>query len=70
MEDFNRLLHDQQVVLMRAQFAELGQRRVALRGDVCAIAERINAHPYPYRSGRAVRAVLATIRSTASGVAA
>lgn len=54
MDDFNRLLHDQQLALLRIQF--LG--RVTLRTDVCAMAERIRTHRYPYRSGRAVKVVL------------
>lgn len=46
MEDFNRLLHDQQLALLQAQFADCGQRRRILREAARAIGKRIAAHPY------------------------
>jgi len=59
MEDFNRLLHDQQLALLRAQFSVTGHGRRLLRQVVEALATRVRSHAYPYPSGRAIDAVLA-----------
>jgi hypothetical protein len=68
MEDFNSLLHDQQLALIDAQFAGCGQRQHAARENARAMSSRIGAHPYPYRlrSGTAMRALFAQRGSVAA----
>ncbi|MCW2362252.1 MULTISPECIES: hypothetical protein [Sphingobium] len=68
MEDFNRLLHDQQRALIDAQFAGCSQRHHAAREAACSVSARIEAHPYPYRlrSTTAMRAVFAQQGSLAA----
>lgn len=46
MEDFNGLLHDQQLALLQAQFSDCGQSRRKSRETARAIGRRIDAHPY------------------------
>lgn len=46
MDDFNKLLHDQQLALLRTQFFDGGQDRQILLDAARATGERIPAHPY------------------------
>lgn len=66
MDDFNKLLHDQQRALLWSQFSDCGQKRRILREAACVIGERIAAHPYGLIG--TLRAGPVRLGSTVSGV--
>ncbi len=50
MEDFNRLLLNEQVELLKAQRAPTRSARSAHRKEALSYARKIEAHAFPYRS--------------------
>ncbi len=50
MDDFNSLLLQEQVELLKAQSARTRSARSAHRTEALGYARRIEAHAFPYRS--------------------
>jgi|GEM_PF-5198068 len=69
MEDFNGLLHDQQMALLQAQFGACVRRQPSRRNEARVIARRISAHAYPYRAGTALCTVLSHMEGASMGQA-